>query len=167
MGEDRITTPIRIKYIPVGTKFTVVDEYLYYSWRIKGPTNIHILILKDDSGNLSEVSELAFELDFVDERFIGRTLIKEEVFALKNIYVLQENQNLKLAFCIAQWLEEPGDLSDFVSDFQLGKEMAFRPESLICNNGYEITFKTTEAYLTSIYYFQDWGLIGEWKEFNK
>ena len=31
MGEDRLTTPIRIEYIPIGTKFTVVGEYVYHS----------------------------------------------------------------------------------------------------------------------------------------
>ena len=170
IGESRLTTPIRIKYIPIGTKFTVVDEYMYYSdygsW-INGPTNIHTLILKDEFGNLSEMSELGFMLDFVDDRFTHRDLRKEESLVLNNINSLLENEALSLVFCIANWLESPGELSDFISDFQLEKEVAYRPEATLCDNGYEITFKTTEAYLTSIYYFNDWRLYGEWHKFNK
>ncbi len=160
MSKNRLTTPIRLSYIPIGTKLTVVDEYLRYrrSW-INGPTKIHTLILKDDFGNLSEMSELSFKLDVIEKV----RLRKEEVLALKHIDAFQVNQNLNLAFCIGDWVREPGEIGDFVSDFKLDQEMLFQPETLICDDGYKITFKTTEAYLTSVYYFQDWGLYGNWR----
>jgi hypothetical protein len=170
MGENKLTTAIRIEYIPIGTKLSVVGEYVYHSdygsW-INGPTNIHTLILEDESGNRSEISELAFKLTFVDERFVNRELRDEEVRVLENIRSFNEHRTLNLVFCVAEWLDDPGDLGSFIRDFQLEQQMVFEPGTSFCARGYAITFETLDAYLTSEYYFNDWRLYGKWHQVEK
>ena len=170
MGENKLTTPIRIKYIPIGTKFTAIGEYLYHSdygsW-INGPTNIHTLILEDEFGNRSELSELGFKLAFVDERFANRKLRDEEVRVLQNIKLFNESKTLNLVLCVAEWLDDPGDLGSFIRDFQLEKQIIFESGTSFCAKGYDIRFKTIDAYLTSEYYFNDWRLYGKWHRIEK
>jgi len=167
MGKEVITTPIRIEYIPIGTKVTVVGEYAFYwdygSW-INGPTNIHTLVVKDEFGNMAEVSELGFKLDFNDERFVNRNLLKEEVFILDSIKKFNKSKTLTLNFCLYDFIEGPVNPMDFISDFQLENEMKVSSASGSCQRGYQFEFMTLQSYLTSSYYFRDWRLVGEWSQ---
>ncbi len=93
LGKKTLVTPIRIQYIPTGTKFTVIDEYLYYSTYGIGTTEIRYLIVKDEFGNISEISELSFKLEVIK----NQKICDEELKIIKNIELFK-NQT-PVSFC--------------------------------------------------------------------
>lgn len=163
MGKKRLTTPIRLEYIPIGTKLTVVGEYIYFSdygaW-INGPTIIHMLIVQDELGNKSEISELGFKLDVLERT--RKYMHTDEQDVLKNIEIFQHDNKLVFDFCIAHFIDNPPSPMTFFSDFKLDDEVSVEESNVKCSNGYRIYFKTLEAYLTAQYYFHDWSLYGDW-----
>lgn len=158
IGSDRISTPIRIEYIPVGTPFTVIDEYLYDENSIFS-SPIHRLIVRDGSGNMAEISELAFKHEIATPN-TGKDRITSTI--LRNLESFNSNDPARLAFCFHDFVENPLDPALFISDFQLAAEMDYERHEKLCEGGYIFEFKTSEAYLTSAYYFKSWGLYGKW-----
>ena len=158
IGSDRISTPIRIEYIPVGTSFSVIDEYLYdVNSLFSSP--IHRLIVRDNHGNMAEISELAFKHEIATPN-TGKDRITSGI--LRNLESFSSNDPARLSFCLHDFVEDPPDLAVFISDFQLSAEMTYERHEELCMGGYIFEFKTPEAYLTSTYYFKSWGLYGKW-----
>lgn len=168
LNKDRLTTPIRIQSIPLGTEMTVVDEYIYHSdygaW-LNGATNIHMLIIRDEHGNLSEVSKIGFELKFINDTFLNMKPDRRERWLLYNMSEFAHNGELILNFCPSSRVKGAEDPREFIADFELEDEVAVSPNTYACRAGSKIEFLTLEAYLTANYYFSDWRLYGTFNSY--
>ena len=158
LDQYKITTRVRMEYIPAGTSLNVTGEYLYKSNLEHGST-IHMLIIRDELGNSAEVSETDFRLftanvDSSEDQRIGQIRDSIESF--------HENEKIRLSFCVSDFVQRRWLPEKFVKDFQMEDEVDVTFGITSCNRGYIFEFKTIEAYLTSVYYFESWGLYGKW-----
>lgn len=157
---EMLKTPIRVEYIPIGTGMTVEGEYLYYQKKIYfSPTTVHMLIVRDEFGNRAEIPESAFA-----SSFSGRSPGKDQEtdFILQNIDLFQQHKTLRLNFCLRDSVDKSVSPLKFISDFKMQSEVTVTFGVRSCTRGYKFEFKTLEAYLTSLYYFRNWGLFGRW-----
>jgi len=161
LDSDRIVTPIRVVYLPIGSKLKVTGEYLYVEKGLSGST-IHMLIVSDEHGNKSEISEIVFKLSVASEELAGQSALNKDTEILKNISLINQNNKLALSFCPSRFAPDSADPVEFMHDFQMESEVSVKSSTAMCKNGYIIEFKTPEAYLTSRYYFEEWGLFGHW-----
>ena len=159
MTPDKLTTPIRIEYIPSGTTIKVVGEYLYKSDSIFS-SDIPMLIVTDEQGNNAEISQLGFELD-IAKTYTGR-YSRETNSILKNIESFNNKGNIRLSYCLHDFEKNSPEPAKFIRDFQLEAEVDITHSNAMCDDGFIFEFKTLTSYLTSNYYFKAWGLFGKW-----
>ncbi len=158
LDSETLVTPIRIQYIPVGTNFTVVDEYLYYSTYGIETTEIHYLIVEDEFGNVSEISELSFKLEVIN----GQKIWDEELKILESITLFENQTPVSFCFCPSPYVKNVPNPIGFIKDFQLTSEVVIEKDRS-CGHCYKLTFQTLESYMTAQYYFTEWSLHGKWK----
>jgi len=178
LSGERLVTPVRLSYIPIGTKMTVIDEYLYDTdSSFNSP--IHMLIVEDGVSNISEISLLGFKLDVEQGRFY-KNIYNEKLVTYKNVKKFEHDGKLIIDYCPDNYIQPCNDPTKFFNDFKLQEDVQLEfkidackranhpnnsnhPKRLKeCNNGYTIEFKTLDSYLTARYYFQSWGLYGDW-----
>lgn len=161
---NRLSTPLRVTLLPTGSKLTVIDEYEYYStywYPLSPPTSIHYLILEDENNNKSEISKLGFKL-MMESNYISN----EEKMVRKHITYIQKHWYIKLYFCPMDIWD--GSWKDLINDLQLENDIQLENNiniyywSMRCKNGNLLYFKNLEAYLTSIYYYNNWSIYGTW-----
>ena len=161
LGPDRIVTPIRVQYVPPGTNITVVDEYVHKSRSFSG-SDIRLLIVKDERGNIAEIAAYQFDSD-IAKPYTGR-LDRTTATVISHVDSFKRNKELRLSFCPASFARKSASPEAFLRDFQMQDEVDITVGSTLCDDGYLLAFKTLESYLTSRYYFSEWGLHGKWSD---
>ena len=162
LSSDRLVTPIRLELIPTGTNFKVIDEYLSYRITPLGPSKIHMLLLRDENNNISEMSELSFELNFVVKQNSKNRLSKSEIETLSMLDMIKEIDSIVIKFCPKINIGNNLSVNDFIHDFRLENEIKVHEDSPSCKKGTVMTFFSPESLLTARYYFNEWSLYGKW-----
>lgn len=172
---NKLASSVRIENIPIGTEFTVVDEYNYknsYGYCVGAGSNIHYLIVQDEYGSLSEVSELDFRQKFQIDIDVTFEVNKDINLIIDNMNSLYLDKRLVLDFCIAEFIHESINPFKFIKYFKfenemLVKEISVNDNNKQCRREYKIEFNSLSSYLTSVYYFQNWQLYGKWSRSRK
>lgn len=162
LDAERLVTPIRIEFLPIGTQLTVIEEYQrYLRIDLFWVEDLHYLLVEDQYGNKAEVSKLGFELDVINQNDDWQPR-GEEKKTLEALSYIEKNDSMAVDFCLSDWLDETREVSRFINDFHLENEMHIEDYRGLCTNGTSIVFKSPEAFLTARFFFQEWGLYGDW-----
>ncbi len=157
---DRLVTDIRVEFIPIGTVFTVIEEFLQITKKQRGRNETtHFLLVEDDKGKQAEISKLDFELYVLDTQGTrypwgseSKTVAQSAVEHLSNSEVFQ------VEYCFRRRDALPS-LVAFIDDFNLKDDMQLANHlSTTCS---VITYNNLDAFMTAHYYFTAWGLDGD------
>lgn len=163
LSPEFLVKPIRNEYVPVGTKFKVVGEYRGYRNRFPlGSSNIHMLLLENSHGEIVETSKLFFENLFLQNWTNWQIYLNPKILKIKrDLYYIEKYGELRVAYCPKGDIFD-GSYEEFIRDFALEKELKVTNGDNYCCDGVILNFTTSQSYLTSMYYFSDWGLYGDW-----
>ena len=152
LDTNRLITPIRVSYVPKGTRFKAVESYrIKYTFLYSlFNSDYDIIVIEDDSGRRSEVPEYFFKYKenlFFNSKYdrIIHTVennIKEKGFY---DYICHDDKN------------EVIRLNKFIQDFKLENDISIL-DPAIEKNKIRIVFKTTTSYLTYFRYKNDWSI---------
>jgi hypothetical protein len=160
LSPDRLVTPIRLQFIPVGTRFKVIDEYLSFRRTPLGASKIPMLILRDENDNISEISEISFQINFINYRKANRSTTESETLRMLNRF--QNGNVITINYCPDINVVKHQDVNKFFHDFQLENDIKVHVDKPSCEEGTTITFFNPESLLTARYYFEEWDLYGQW-----
>ena len=100
-SKEYLFSNFRAKFIPVGTKLTVFDEYRHYHYKGfnlgKGDTDIHMLLVNDDRGDISVISEIGFKIIMVSESYSFKPSVYDNQFS-DNFEALGKEKTLTLYY---------------------------------------------------------------------
>ncbi len=162
LSADRLVQPIRITHVPIGTKFKVIGEYLYFrNIFLLADSKIHFLLLKDDKSNIIEISKLSFEGFFIPHNR-GYSDNQEIKRILKDLKSFDNGGNLVITYCPYLDIVKNQNILKFINDFSLEDDVKMSKDYSFCEGGSKLLFSSPESYLTSRYYFQGWSLYGRW-----
>jgi hypothetical protein len=165
LDKKRLVTPIRVEYIPVGTKLKVIDEYLDFYERFPlTDSEIRMLLLKDSEGNISEMPEYAFEDSFVKSFGKSSYLAGEDKLTLNILKKYKDSRKFSVNYCPNPKTFEFQKMSKLISDFSLENDVTVTHGFAPCDKGFTMTFFSLESFLTLRYYYREleWGLRGRW-----
>lgn len=162
------TQPIMLEYIPIGTKFQVIDEYQDYRNRFPlVNSKTHILVLRDEDNHKSFIPEYRFQSLFMEKLSKSPYLNSVEINSIK---ALNNNQIVELIFCPNLRLEPTPDIQRLIDDFNFNdtiKIKKIREGEINCENGTLLVFKDAESFLTAKRHFYKWGVFGIFFELKK
>ena len=130
----------RAKYIPVGTRLTVFDEYRHYHYKGfnfgKDDTDIHMLLVKDEHGETGVISELGFKSIVVSEGYGFKPNVYDNQF-LDNFETLDREKTLTLYYVPYSNSEQVKidslkNIEEFISFFNLENEIVVYSPSRYC-----------------------------------
>lgn len=171
LDERRLTTKLRIEYIPVGTNLTVVDSFKLEKNNTVFRDRAHeVLVLEDEKGVRSEIMEFSFDSDIIRGSRNGSERFEKTV--ITNIQHIKDQGYLEKKYCFASFSVDhqvpdgssiperiEKRLVSFVNSFKLNDEMGYsKVDSSRCSL---IRFDTVASYLLSFYYFNEWSLYIE------
>jgi hypothetical protein len=162
LSPDRLVTPIRLVFIPIGKRFEIIDEYLSFRHTPLGPSKIPMLILRDENDNISEISEISFELNFVDYRNRKISVRSSETKTINMLNKFIDVDSVTIKYCPKIKIVKYPDVNKFFHDFHLEDDIKVHEDKPSCESGTTITFYNPESLLTARYYFEEWGLYGQW-----
>lgn len=152
--EDELASKVRLEYIPQGTTFKVIEKFVAVVKTRNGIDEDNYLVLEDNRGIHSEISEISFPNIFINNKqSIGKSPYLD--FVTNSIGIIKESGTLKIQKCV-----EEKDLDylikstyDFIETFELEEEISI-------SNGPcpELTFKTHDALMTFLYFKRTWGI---------
>ena len=164
LNKKLITTPLRFEYVPKGVVFKIIDSFQVRNksliYRIFN-SETKMLILKDENGILSEMSETDAQSNFINAAPNDEQ--EDENVIMRNIQIIQEQGHYIKTFCNnAEIYQKPkkviirAKVEDFIQTLKLKDEIQII--SNISENSQCITVKfvTIPAYLTMNYYFEQW-----------
>ena len=170
MDDERLTTPIRVEFIPAGTVFTVVKEFrLNYVHLFFGSDEF--VLVRDDKGNFSETWKSTIDNWEANANSTAPTFFESEPLLAEIVEHLQNNDSAKAEYCPETWTVSSkkvkgafDELSKFVRDFKLQQDVGLeRNYKSSCNDGVLITFETLDAFMTTQYYLSEWSMYGDLK----
>jgi len=159
---EYLTTPRRLEFIPEGTKFKVVDEYMSYRMTALGSSQIPMLILKDENGNISETSIILFEVELSNPQGRKLSLGREESKTFKMLRKFESGGRVTINYCPKVIRGTSINVNKFFDDFDLENDVKIHKTKPLCKNGTTITFINPESFLTARFYFEAWSLYGNW-----
>lgn len=170
LDDERLTTPIRIELVPVGTAFTVVKEFRLNYVNLF-PESYDYVLLRDDKGNLSQARKRVVETGRVDTINSGLAYMENEPWLGEITEYIQSNGSANVVYCPETWKVYTkkvkntfSELSAFISDFKLRQDVELeRDYKSSCDDGVLITFKTLDAFMTTQYYLSEWSMYGDLK----
>lgn len=175
LDSKRLEKPIRLHYVPKGSKITVVDAFvLGYNFIKTNPDRVY-LIIQDEAGVRAEITTLGFKVDVLME--VGANF-DYHVSLLNLIKRLESNSQIDQVVCSREnrsdirlihldpykYSNQIGrKLYRFIKDFNLEKQLEIinfstaesKFDQLACA---QIKFKTINAISLYFYYASDWGL---------
>jgi hypothetical protein len=160
LSPDRLVTPIRLKFIPAGTRFKVIGEYLSFRRTPLGASKIPMLILRDENNDISEISEISFQVNFINYRKANRSISESETLRMLNEF--QNGNAVTINYCPNINIVKHQDINKFFHDFHLQNDIKVHQDKPSCEDGTTITFFNPESLLTARYYFEEWDLYGQW-----
>jgi len=162
IGPNRLVKPIRVSYVPEGTQFTVIKEYILKFNKFPFATSkSNYFLLKDKEGNVTEISIISFENFFIPNNY-GLIEPSESQRILSDLKTFDSKKILTVIFCPRSHPFKTQDVKVFFDDFSLNREVTTYNNSDYCEGGSLLEFKTPESYLTTRYYFSEWLHYGTW-----
>lgn len=178
LDSDRLEKPIRLHYLPIGSKITVVDAFVLGYNLFKGNPDRIYLIIKDSEGHLAEINTLGFKLDVLEE---DGSQFDYHVSLLNLIKQIEANKYVDQLVCTNQDDREPilikhypfkhstqieRKIYRFIKDFDLINQVEISNFSTAKNSHYslscaQIRFKTINAISLYFYYASDWGMSND------
>jgi len=163
INSNTLIKPLRVHYVPTGSKFKVISEYLYFKRNFPfADITGHFLLLKDENNEISEISKLAFEMFFFPE-YDTYSRNPNIINRIKDIETLKNRNQLSINYCPYLDINKNQDISQFFTDFSLDNEVVITKALDICEQGYNLKFSDSVSYLTARYFFNSWRLYGQWQ----
>ena len=152
LDDKRVTTKLRLEYLPAGSKLKVVDSYIVSTF--VSSNDRKELVVESESGIRAETSELGFKLDV-----IGKTndnLGDDEKKGIAYIQEFMEKGYIITPFCS----NKRENLYNFIRSFRLEKEIEVI-ENTIARSGIDhfcqdVRITTMDALLLKYYYEKEW-----------
>lgn len=168
LDSRRLDTRLRIELVPVGTKLRVVDAFQLRRKGFMSSGPVHkVLLLEDEIGTRSEISQLGFELDVIGGN--RNWDISLENMVLGDLEKIEKETMVTRNFC---FMSKKGEkalieyrLKRFMKDFHIEEEILFssflekeQTKWKGIDHCTDITFRTKNAYLLGHYFFKEWDL---------
>lgn len=163
IDEKRMVRPVRVEYIPIGTRFKVIGEYLIYSKvPIKGVHESHRFLIQDENRNTAEIDSNLFDDLFI--KTVEYSSKTKDLYSnkLRALNKFDKYGQIRYLYCPYLDVISNQDMSKFIKDFELEKEIQVKPGELFCEEGMQLTFLSEESFLTAGYFFTEWQLYGRW-----
>ena len=178
LDSKRLEKPIRLHYLPIGSKITVVDAFvLGHNFIATDPDNAY-LIIQDSEGHLAEITTLGFRVDFLTEDgshfdyHVSLLNLIKQIEANKYVdQIVCTNQNDSNPILIKHYPFEYSThierkIYRFIKDFDLSKQVEISNFSTAKNSYYslscaQIRFKTINSISLYFYYAGDWGMSND------
>lgn len=175
LDSQRLEKPIRLHYLPIGSKITVVDAFVLGRNFFKTDPDRIYLIIQDDVGHLAEITTLGFKVNFLKEKSSN---FDYHVSLLNLIKEIEVNHFVDQLVCAEKNRSEPRLVQDypfkystqverkiyrFIKDFDLKDQVEISTFST-AQNSYDslscaqVRFKTINSISLYFYYAMDWGL---------
>ncbi len=163
-SKEWFLSTFRAEYIPIGTQFTVVGEFLHHHHRgIFGIRNFnsHKLLIKDKKGNISEISELSFELD-IESKGYEYQFSKIDTDFLNNLEFLEKEKALSVAYkshprSVISLQFDKTKIEEFISFFELNEEISISTPSNFCELYWKTEGSKPGAEVFGSRFFINWG----------
>jgi len=163
INANTLIKPLRVHYVPTGSKFKVINEYLYFKRNFPfSDITGHFLLLKDENNEISEISKLTFESVFFP-KYDTYSRNPNIINRIKDIETLNNRNHLSINYCPDLYINKNQDILQFFTDFSLNNDVVITKISNICKQGYNFKFSDSVSYLTARYFFTSWRLYGEWQ----
>lgn len=145
-----LVTPVRVSYIPAGTQLTVIDEFIYYS-----QTNIHVLLVKDEKGIISEIKHITFKR-LLDSSYLHPSHTSSTVKSfLKVMDEWQKNGSGFIRYTPNR-IVKPRPITPFIEAFKLNDELVWKQHHEL-SPSIMLKPKTEDALVTLYFFMKEWG----------
>lgn len=162
LSAELMIQPIRVEYVPAGTKFTIIGDNLRVKKRFPfSDSKIHFLLLLGEDGEVSELFGFRFDNFFEPDKYGGKE--HEDIREIeRDLQKLEKNNSLSIMYCPKLNISKDQDVAQFIRDFSLENVVQIETNYEYCEQGSKLVFFSQEAYMTSRYYFEEWSLYGRW-----
>lgn len=146
LNRDGLVTPIRIEYVPPGTKLLVKGIFRYKTMGLG--SMINFFSIEDSNGILSETMATGFNPEY-------KHLNEEERNSISAASLYNESKTVVITTCN---LRDKKVIELLVKDFSLNKDiLSYKSESAFSGNiCTDFKFKNLTAYLTYRYFYDEW-----------
>lgn len=151
---NTLVTPIRVSFIPPGTKLTVIDEFTYVSFgRYRTP--IHVLLIKDEQGTISEIKNISFKM-LLNPSYLHPQSITSTVKSFLNVMEQWRKKGSGFILYYPNKIEKPRPFEPFIKAFKLENELEWKQYHKHSTT-VVLRPKTEEALVTLYFFMSEWG----------
>lgn len=145
LSPELMVQPIRVEYVPTGTKFTVIGEFLRFkSWFPFSDSKIHFLLLLGEDGEISEFFRFPFEEFFEPDKYGG--LGREDIGDItRDLQKFEKKGSLIITYCPNLKIAKKQNVENFIKDFSLENEVQIETNYELCEEGIKLVFLVKRA----------------------